>query len=220
MRKFIRVMVLFCILSNPSILFAQKGFHFGVKFQPTLTQIKDQNLSDSSSIDLQSTLNWGAGISISYFMAKDFAAQLELVYAGLGQKYTGIDTFGVTAYYQRFDYVNVPLVFKLTTGNEKFLGLNVHAGVQAGVLVDSRLEVRPASGGSFESSTTGNTNPVDFGFTYGAGLDFNIAKRLQLNLGLRMYNGLVDINDSGDKSHPNYSKSYNRTQSAYIGLTF
>ncbi len=208
----------FLMLSNR--IEAQEGFHFGIKFQPQLSQIKNQSFDDSTEVDLQSTLNWGAGISLSYFIVKDFAIQLEAIYAGQGQKYTGLDTFGITAYYQRVDYLNIPLLFKLTTGDEKFLGVNVHAGPQVGLMIDSRLEATPTSGSSIETNTKSSTNAIDFGITYGAGLDFNIAKRFQFNLGIRLYNGIVDINDSADKSAPGYTKSLNRTQSAIIGFTF
>ena len=220
MPRILTVIMIFTLLTLSNKAEAQEGFHFGIKFQPQLSQIKNQSFDDSTEVDLQSTLNWGAGVSLSYFIVKDFAIQLEANYAGLGQKYTGIDTFGITAYYQRIDYLNIPLLFKLTTGDEKFLGVNVHAGPQLGLMIDSRLEATPTSGNSIETNTSGSTNAIDFGFAYGAGLDFNIAKRFQFNLGIRLYNGIVDVNDSGDKSAPGYSKSLNRTQSAILGFTF
>jgi hypothetical protein len=64
----------------------------------------------------------------------------------------------------------------------------------------------------------------DFGFAYGAGLDFSLGGYTSLGVGFRGVYGLVDISDNSHSTATDdyyvLDRTHVKTYSGYIGLSF
>ena len=122
-------------------------------------------------------------------------------------------------------YVNIPLLLSLNTGKSNPVNLKIEAGPQVGFNVGASI----ASSGDASSDTLQTvltTKKSDFGFAYGAGLEFalNSSRTIRLDLGFRGVYGFVNISNTSQTTETNsyyiLDRATVRTNSGYIGFTF
>ena len=192
---------------------------FGARFMPTLSSFNLQTSSGGTQKG-EATFGFGAGASLGFNITHHVGVQGEIIYNSLSQKYKD----------QNLDreinvrYVNIPLMLSLNTGKSRPVNLNVVFGPQLGVNVGSSISGSGSSSDTLKTVFAVKKN--DFGFAYGAGLEFalNTLRTLRLDLGFRGVYGFVNISNTDQVASNNSYYAINRanvrTKSAYAGLTF
>ena len=115
-------------------------------------------------------------------------------------------------------------MLSLNTGKSRITNLNIVAGPQIGISVGSSINTSGGNG-TYTTQAKLALKKNDFGFAYGAGLDFgiNTSRTIRLGLGYRGVIGLVDISDnSKSASSDSYyvvEKTHLKTNAGYIGFS-
>jgi len=215
--KIITCLFFFAVLLALTIK-AEAQTEIGLRIMPTISSF-EMTSSDGNRVSGGATLGYGIGGLLGFNTSEHVGFQLEFIYNSLSQKY-------VDRTYERkvnLDYINFPLLLSLNTGKTKPVNLNFVIGPQFGLSVGSSVTTTGGDGSS-------NTEAVvvvkkgDFGFAYGAGLDFGILKNIRLGVGFRGVFGLVDISDRSQTAVTNsyfvLEGTHIKTYSGYIGLSF
>lgn len=194
----------------------------GIRFMPTYSSMKFQDAGGNTikgEFVLSLSYSYGALLGINF--NNNAGLQLECIYNTLSQKYKdkGLE------HKIELNYLNFPLLLSVNTGKLKPVNLNVVAGPQLGINIGSSLHTK-GSGGNDSIQAVLAVKKSDFGFAYGAGLDFglNKEKTVRLDIGFRGFFGLINIrNESKTRETNNYyilQKTHIQTYSGYIGFTF
>lgn len=195
---------------------------FGVRFMPTFSNIKVENADGVTEADL--TFGYGAGGFFGINFSKHAGVQIEVIYNVLSQKYKDHNLDRMV----NISYVNIPLLLSLNTNRNSFVNLNLVVGPQIGFNVGATLKTTGTSASNGTTSKQGvlAVKKNDFGFAYGAGLDFglNSARTIRLDVGFRGVIGLIDVSDRDvvleTNSYYILKKDQIETYSGYAGLTF
>jgi opacity protein-like surface antigen len=196
-----------------------KSGEMGVRFMPTFSSLNLKN-ADGTTVKGDVTMSYGYGAFMGV-NSKHLGLQIEVIYNAISQKYKDHDLE------RKIDinYVNIPLLLTLNTDKSKPVNFGVAIGPQVGINVGSKVTTTEGE----ETSTLHAAVAVkqnDFGFAYGAGLQFalNPLRTWHLDLGFRGVYGLVDISDdSATKETNSYyilDKTNLQTYSGYLGLSF
>ncbi|HNP47289.1 MAG TPA: porin family protein [Bacteroidia bacterium] len=196
-----------------------KKAEFGFRLMPTFTSLQVQT-STGGAVSGNAVLGFGAGAFLGFNFSNHVGIQGELIYSSISQKSYDFNVERKI----NLRYVNIPILLSLNTGKSKVINLNVVAGPQIGFNVGSSLTMSGANDIS-------NPQPVlsvkknDFGFAYGAGIDFglNTAHTVRLGLGYRGVIGLIDVSDKSKSvttdSYYVFDRTHVKTNSVYIGLS-
>jgi opacity protein-like surface antigen len=192
---------------------------FGFRFMPTFSAF-DMKTSSGGTVNSEVTLGLGVGGFVAFNFTNHMGMQVELIYNSLSQKYQDADLERKI----KVQYVNVPILFSLSTGKGYPVNLNLVAGPQFGYNIGSSTTT---SGGSNTDTLQFvlATKQSDFGFAYGAGLEFNLNPEgtIRLDVGFRGVYGFANIKDS-DASNTNgdvvIDRASVRTYSGYLGFAF
>jgi Outer membrane protein beta-barrel domain len=165
MKKTLYVVFCFCLIQGVS---AQ--WRFGVKAGYNLSDISisGNNVASSSS----SISGFNIGLLVKIPLCHHFSLQPELMYSGQGASLTD------TSAQLRYNYINVPVLFKYQHGS----GLFAETGPQLGFLVSANL-----TGSGKDADVTSSTQPSDFSWVFGIG--YKVPKKrmgadLRYNLGI------------------------------------
>lgn len=191
----------------------------GVRFMPTISNfdIKGYN---GSAVQGQATLGYGVGAMLAVNLNEHSAIQGEVIYNSLTQKYKDANTDRKI----HVDYVNVPLLYCLSTAKSKPVHLSIVAGPQMGFSVGSNIYAANGSGADTAKAIFAVKNG-DLGFAYGVGLGFalNSLRTYRFDIGLRGVYGFTNVSNTSAASGSNsrYVVDYAavRTTSLYFGLT-
>ena len=193
---------------------------FGVRFMPTFSSF-NMKTSSGGTIKAEATLGYGVGALLGVNFTNHIGIQGEVIYNALSQKYVDQNLNREI----KISYVNVPLLLSLNTNKAKRINLNVVFGPQFGFNVGSSI-----SGSSGSASDTLQSvlaiKKSDFGFAYGAGLEFalNPLHTIRLDLGFRGVYGFVNISNTNaatqNKSYYFLDQATVKTYSGYLGITF
>jgi hypothetical protein len=194
----------------------------GLRFLPTFTSLEFQTV-DEGTVKGEVTLGYGISGMLAGNFTRHAGIQLEIIYNSLTQKYKDRDLD------RRIDisYINFPLLLSLNSDKAKPVNFNFVAGPQIGYNIGSRVET--SSGGSDGADTVQAVLAIrkgDFGFAYGAGLEFKLNQEgnFRFDIGFRGVYGLVNINDnSGTRTTNSYyilEKSRLKTNSLYLGFAY
>jgi opacity protein-like surface antigen len=192
---------------------------FGIRFMPAFTKF-DIITSTGGTIVGDIDASFGIGAHLGYNFSDQVGLQAEVIYNKFSQKFKESDV----EHNIDLSYVNIPLLLALNTSKSKAFNLGVVLGPQIGLSVGSKL-------------ANTNTNPnlkvpvlsvksTDFGFAYGAGIDFglNTEGTVRLGLGFRGVHGLIDISDNSATITENSYYILDRTKlkvySGYLGISF
>lgn len=191
----------------------------GARFMPTYSSF-DVRRYNNNVVEgtLTYGLGWGGLIAVNY--DEHIGLQGEVIYQELSQEFRDREVDHIV----RLNYVNIPLLISLNTGKGNMVNLNFSGGPQVGINVGSEVEVKDVKG-------TDTLNAIlavkqgDFGFAYGAGLEFGFGKSraVHLDIGFRGVFGLVDISDKSKSITTDeyyiLDRAHVQTYAGYIGLT-
>ena len=193
---------------------------FGVRFMPTFSSF-NMKTSSNATVKGEATLGYGIGALLGINFTNHIGIQGEVIYNALSQKYVDQNL----EHEIRVSYVNIPLLLSLNTGKSKRVNLNVVFGPQFGINVGSNI-----SGSSGSTSDTLQSvlaiKKSDFGFAYGAGLEFALTplKTIRLDIGFRGVYGFVNVSNTNaaipNKSYYFLDQATVKTYSGYLGITF
>ncbi len=201
----------------------QPAYHvveFGFRFMPTFSAF-DMTTSSGGTIKGEVTLGYGVGALLAVNLSNHIGIQGEVIYNSLSQKYKDQNLNREI----KVQYINIPLLFALNTGKSNPVNLNLVIGPQIGMNIGSSI-TSSGSGNSDTLVTVLATKKSDFGFAYGAGLQFalNKTRTIHLATGFRGVYGFVNISNTGQATSGNsyyiLDRASVRTMSAYVGITF
>lgn len=207
----------FLLLLSGHQVSAQSKAMVGFRFMPTISSMKMQT-SSGGTVKSQAVLGFGIGGVVGFNFTEHVAVQAEIMYNSLSQKYKSTNEVNQV----NLQYLNVPVLFSLNTGRYNPINANVVLGPQIGFSVGSSL----SSSGSDTAQAVLAVRKSDFGFAYGAGLDFglNPKKSFRLALGFRGVYGLFDIATTNKTSSSNsyyiIDKTNIQTYALYLGINF
>lgn len=198
------------------------GGEFGIRYMPTFSVLRLTNPS-GGTIKGEFVMGHGFGAFIGA-NSEHVGVQLEAIYTSSGQRFedNGRETK------VSVNYLSVPLLLTLNTNKSKPVNFNIAFGPQVGFNAGASVTT---SGTSNEVNGT-VVEPViavkksDFGFAYGAGLEFalNEPRTVRLNFGFRGVYGLIDIRDNSQTVATNQYVVLDRTNTqayaGYLGLSF
>ncbi len=207
--------------AQDSVAVPKGEFHkgeFGIRYNPTFTILgmRTYNGQNASSIP---NVSEGIGIKGAFNFCNHFGIQGEVSYYQVSQSFTDRNLSNEV----KINYVDVPLLFCLSTDKSNEVSFNITAGPQ----------ISFTSGTSFKStgveiSDTLNgvarVKQTDIGIAFGIGAAFSLNKEhtLQMDWGYHGFYGLVDENE-GSNPKGTYNvilNSSRKTYGAYLGLTY
>ncbi|MCX6180322.1 MAG: porin family protein [Bacteroidetes bacterium] len=230
MKKSILFMSLFSITAGTtlnaqdSIMIAKPHADFpraelGFRLMPTISAF-DMQTSAGGKVQGEGTFGFGFGAFLGFNFTDHIGMTGEIIYNSLSQKYKDANLEREI----NVRYINIPLMISLNTGKSNPVNLKIEAGPQIGF--NAGANITSNSGASTDTvQTVFATKSGDFGFAYGAGLDFvlNSRKTIRMDLGFRGVYGLVNISNtskaSGSDTYYILDRAIVRTSSAYIGMT-
>lgn len=192
---------------------------FGFRFMPTISSF-DMQTSSGGTVKGEATLGYGAGVFLGINLSNHVGLVAEVMYNSLSQKYKDQELDREI----NVQYINIPLLVSLNTGKANPVNLKIEAGPQIGYNIGASV----SSSGDANSDTLQTvltTKKSDFGFAYGAGLEFvlNKNKTIRMDLGFRGVYGFVNIsNTSQTQETDSYyilDRATIRTNAGYVGLT-
>jgi opacity protein-like surface antigen len=195
-----------------------KHGYIGGRVLATASYFRVQN-AQGDELTATTDVTYGGGGLLGANFGRNVGMQLEVLYSPLSQKYSdqGISrTVHVT-------YLNIPLLLMLNTDVTKPVNLNICGGPQLGINTGSKVETNHVEGtDETQVDAVLKVKTSDVGLAFGAGLDFNIANAITLNVGYRGVYGLLDISDKSATTTTNQyyilDRSHVQTHSAYAGL--
>lgn len=185
MKKLLSVIVFIVGLGFAHTSLAQVQFALGVKGGPNFANL-DVNSSVSANYENRTGFHGGA---FALFKFTKIGVQPELIFSKQGSNVQFNSGDGEA----NFDYINIPIIFKLYT----VAGINLQAGPQFGFL----------SGGEVKQTISGITSVADakdfyktsdFALALGVGWDlpFGLTLDARYNLGLSEINDGTNANES------------------------
>jgi hypothetical protein len=193
--------------------------YIGVRFMPTVADFDYQPVDNSTAV-ASAVVSYGWGGFIGFNLTDNVALQGEVIYSPLAQQYKVADRVNDV----RIDYINIPLLLRLNTGISKPVNLNFVFGPQFGMNVGSSVTSSGNGNGTDNVYAQLAVKSGDFGFAYGAGLDFLLGGYTHLGLGFRGVYGLIDISDNSHNLDTGeyyvLDKTHVKSYSGYVGLSF
>ena len=227
MKKVIYALVIVIFYFNSS-LSAQTGARFGLKGGYSLSTqygITDPNLP--YSVDSHVRHGFAGGLLVYFPITESFGIQQEVLYVTKGSSEDiTMNTQPVKTHTEyNLNYIEIPFVFRYTfvkLGNVKIYG---SSGFALSILLngDSKLDGTVDVGGGnlipfSESTKLEGVDIFDYGFLYGAGLDFNLFKKncffdYRFTIG---WNTLMMPTSEGQAPAPLRNQDYTFTLGIYL----
>ncbi|HOZ50300.1 MAG TPA: porin family protein [Chitinophagaceae bacterium] len=211
------LMTIVLLIVSTYFSFAQPKAMLGFRLMPTVTAMKIQT-SSGGSYQSQAVLGFGIGGVAGYSITEHLGIQGEVMYNSLSQKYVLSNSVNKI----NLRYLNIPVLLSINTGRSNSVNANIVLGPQVGFSVGSKL----SSTGSDSVQAVLAVKKSDFGFAYGAGIDFglNPNKTFRLAMGFRGVYGLFNIaNSNSSNSNNSYyilGKTNIETYAVYLGINF
>ncbi len=212
----------FCIGTTVKAQIAEltlRRVEFGARFMPTISNFNMSGYA-GSTVAGSATFGYGFGGMLAVNLTKHYAIQTEVIYNSLSQKFKDQSAERKI----HVNYINIPVLFVLSTSKEKPVHLNFVAGPQMGFSVGSDVTTADGNGTDTAKAVFAARNG-DLGFAYGAGLGFalNSLRTYRLDMGFRGVYGFTNVSNTSQAPSGNsrYVVQYAaiRTSSIYIGLT-
>jgi hypothetical protein len=218
MKKVIYSLLFITLLLNSS-LSAQTGVRFGLKGGYSLSTQYGITVPDIPySVDTHFRHGLAGGILVYFPITESFGIQQELLYVTKGSREDiTMNTQPIKTHTEyNLNYFELPLVFRYTfvkLGNFKIYG---SSGFALSILLngESKLNGTVDMGGTLipfsESTKLEGVDIFDYGFLYGAGLDFNLFKKncffeYRFNIG---WNTLMMPTSAGQDPAPLRNQDY------------
>lgn len=172
-----------------------QDFRLGFKANPLFSNLKP---SSDNHNHVSTRLGFSYGVMFDYFLKEHYAIETELGISTMGGKveYAKGDT-NITSTI-KMNYVEIPISIKLLTAEVK-PNLKVYGkfGVNLGFSTKTSAEVVYKKGATeFANDDIKNANkyiqPFNISLLMGAGVEYNLAKNLDLLIGLSYANGFFN----------------------------
>lgn len=104
---------------------------------------------------------------------------------------------------QKFEYIELPLIFKYVVFDKKF-GFQIFGGISPGFLVGNNAYFK-SDNNNIDLGKTNNINSIIYNSIIGLGLNYSISKKISFNFDPTFKYSLSPINSGGDfKTYPYY----------------
>ncbi len=194
-----------------------KRGEIGVRYMPTFSAL-DLVTSDGGVVKGSATMSNGFGIMLGLNITKNIGILSELSYYESTQVYKNNNVNREV----KVSYINIPVLFSLSTDKTRWVNLNVVAGPQFGINAGANIKNNGTSSDTIQAVVL--VKKQDIGFAYGAGVELSLNKEhtLRLDVGYRGFYGLVDMNSTGNSinTYNVIAKGSRKTYGAYIGFAF
>ena len=219
--------LLFILVLLSSSLSAQTGVHFGLKGGYSMsTQYGITDPGIPYTVDTHYRHGGVAGILVYFPITESFGIQQELLYVMKGSRQDiSMDVPPINSLTEyNLNYLELPFVFRYTfvkLGNFKIYG---SSGFALSILLDGESQTKGSvnMGGIqipfAESTKMEGVDTFDYGFLYGAGLEFNLFKKkcffeYRFNIG---WNTLMMPTSAGQAPAPLRNQDYIFTLGMYF----
>jgi hypothetical protein len=192
----------------------------GFRIMPTISNF-EMTAYEGGTIAGQATFGYGAGGLLAINFSEHHGIQTEVLYNDLSQRYKSRDMDRTL----KVQYLNVPLLYSLSTGKSNYVNLNLLVGPQVGLTLGSNVSVDNEDGGPDTLTAVIDIRNNDFGVAYGLGLSFSLneMRSIRLDIGYRGVYGLINIarnrNEPEAGSYYAFDEAHVRTNSIFAGLT-
>ena len=227
MKKIVYI-ILFAALFLNSSLTAQTGIRFGAKGGYSLSTQYGINVPDIPyTVDSQWRHGFAGGVFAYFPITESFGIQQELLYVTKGSRedITMLTQPVKTHTVYNLNYFELPFLFRYTfvkLGNVKIYG---SSGFALSILLDGQSKLNgtvDVGGGTqmpfSESTKLEGVDIFDYGFLYGAGMDFKLFKKncffdYRFNIG---WNTLMMPTSKGQDPAPLRNQDYTFTFGIFI----
>jgi outer membrane protein W len=171
--------------------------------------------------DLRTHGGFAAGITYQYAFSTMFALHTGLLYESKGaSQRTTIDPLNVDVRSRyNFNYLALPVLFRVHLMPEKKLRPFINAGPYFGFLMRQMTVVRNENGNDDNVSRDNGTNnyhAFDIGVAGGVGIDYLITDRIHLDFEIRDNLGFYNISESDNDN----SRLKNNSVNVLVGMLF
>lgn len=179
------LLTIFVVLFCAATVFAEDNIYGSLQIGMNLGRF-----STSGPQENRRGLVFGGGIEIP--VGGNYFIQPEVNYIEKGGKsdLNSINTSGVADIYIKYDFVDIPVLFKARYG-ESDLRVELLGGPYVGFALSKALVVEPVSGSA--TSTNLNFGGTDYGAILGLGVDFKISSDSWFYFTGRYIYGLANI---------------------------
>ena len=226
MKKLIYAFLFVTIFLNSS-LSAQTGVRFGAKAGYSMSTQYGINVPDIPyTVDVHWRHGFAGGVLAYFPVTESFGIQQELLYITKGSSEDiEMTTLPVKTHVDyNLNYFELPFIFRYTFVKIGDMGIYGCTGFALSILLsgDSSLEGTLNTGGTLlpfsESTKLEGVDIFDYGFLYGAGLDFKLFKKdcffdYRFNIG---WNTLMMPTGTGQDPAPLRNQDYTFTFGVYI----
>lgn len=207
----------------PTLQIKETSFHnmeFGLLIMPTFASF-NMNTYYGETVEGEATHAYGYGISLKKNCSNYVGVEADAIYNSYSKTYQD----GYLKREVNIHYINVPLLFCLSTNKSIPVSFNVVIGPQVGFNAGSNIKTTPNEAKDTLQGTL-TLKQTDFDLVYGCGLDFafNRKQTMHLGIGFRGAYGLTDMGVSNKTNNTgNYDIIYDgnlKTYSGYVRFTF
>lgn len=171
---------------------AQLGPHIGFTAGPSLTTIYGDGADGA-----EMKLGYSAGFVYQHAFSARYALHTGVLFENKGAM-SDVNLFG-TDFTARthFNYVTVPVLFRVHLMPEQRVRPFINAGVYGGYMVNQTTVVRDGDGEEIDRSTnSGDYRKLDVGGAGGLGVDFLIGEKMHFDVEVRDNIGFMNVNES------------------------
>jgi opacity protein-like surface antigen len=195
--KFSKIIYLLLIIVNFIATSSQaQDFRLGFKAHPVFSNVSP---SSDNHDNVGGKIGLSYGLLLDYYFKENYAFSTEFAISQLGGQveYTKSDTSITSDWNMR--YIEIPLTIKLLT-DEVSDGLKVYGkfGLNLAFRIKSEVDVNYKKGGTTyandEIKNANNyTQPLNTSLHLGTGVEMNLAKNLDLQIGLTYSSGFLNV---------------------------
>ena len=167
---------------------------YGIKGGLSESKFTGSDASSTFGSSLKYRPSGAAGAFVTYRLTDLFAASLEPMWVQRGAKYDISEADGTHKFSTRVDYIDVPLLVKVSIPTNG----NFHPDIFAGPDVAFRLDAKAkedAPGFSQTANVKNDFKSADFGIAFGVGTRYDIGMGA-ISLDGRYYAGLTKIDNT------------------------
>src|SRR3569832_2270446 len=155
-----------------------KHGYIGGRVLATFSYFRVQNAS-GDELTATTDATYGGGGLVGVNFGRNVGMQLEVLYSQYAQKFKDVNVNRTV----RINYVNNPLLLMFNTNVAAPVNLNISGGPQLDINTGSKIESTKIAGTDEHQTTAVHTKKTTkIALAKGAGLDFNIANAITLNI--------------------------------------
>ncbi|MGR6086615.1 MAG: porin family protein [Arcticibacter sp.] len=154
--------------------------------------LNDNVFSANDGLDVASTFGGRFGLEGIYSFNEKVGMSIGLNFiSGHNQKYAGDQTFLDGDLKTKLRYIDIPLMFRLTSGSGSYFELGPQIGILSSAKEDFKSNDGQESWSDVDVKSSLNTTNVAFVFGFGA--DIDVSENIFITTGLRLGYGFTDV---------------------------